>query len=78
MSTTTVSYSRFRPNHYFTPTQTPTQMILSRFPAFSSQEIGSILVSFRIIFEAYNLGQIRLWLTEVENQNNPGIQPNYD
>ena len=56
----------------------PTQTILSRFPAFSSHEIGSILVSFQMIFEAYNLSQIRLWLTEVENQKNPVIQPNYD
>ena len=34
------------------PTQTPTQTIKSGFAAFSSQEIGSSLVSLEIIFEA--------------------------
>ena len=34
------------------PTQTPTQMLKSVFSMISFQEIGPILVSFQMIFEA--------------------------
>lgn len=43
-------------------------------PAFSSQEIGSSLVSFEMIFEALQIvwaSQIRLLLTEVETSKIP-------
>ena len=35
----------------YPPSQTPTQMLKSGFSMFSTQEIGSSLVSFQIIFE---------------------------
>ena len=37
---------------FLNPTQTPTQNLKSRFSMFTSQEIGSRLVSLEMIFEA--------------------------
>jgi len=41
------------------PSQTPTQTVKRRFPAFCSQEIGSSLVSFQMIFEALQSQPVR-------------------
>ena len=42
------------------PTQTPTQKLKTGFLIFSSQEIGSGLVSFKMIFEALQSELFRL------------------
>ena len=46
------------------------------FPFFGSQEIGSTLVSFQMIFEALQSELFRkVSFTEFENPKNNGIQP---
>ena len=63
------------------PTQTPTQKFKSEFWIFSSQEIGSILVSLEMIFEALQSSQaiqIQVWLALFKSPKNPGIQPKHE
>ena len=43
--------SSFEVKNQFSPTQTPTQTLKRGFSIFSSQEIGSRLVSFQMIFK---------------------------
>ena len=47
------------------------------FPAFSSQEIGSSLVSFQMILEAAQFELVRFDFHSLGSKlkNNPGIQP---
>ena len=58
-----LSYASFDPYEKFgggcPPTQTPTQKFKIGFSMFSSQEIGSGLVSFQMIFEALQSDLVR-------------------
>ena len=60
------------------PTQTPTQMLKSGFLIFRTQEIGSSLVSFQMIFEALQSELFNFHFISSKILKNPGIQPNYD
>ena len=56
----------------------PTQKLKIRFSMFCSQEIGSSLVSFEMIFKLYNLNYLNSsFIRLVKNLENPGIQPNH-
>ena len=51
-------------------------MLKIEFPMFSSQEMGSSLVSFQLIFEAIQSDiQIQVLFPGVENLESSGIQP---
>ena len=53
----------------YPPSQTPTQMLKSGFSMFSTQEIGSRLVSFQIIFEALQSERLhRCWWRMLETK----------
>ena len=61
----------YLPSHYEKvkssklPTYSPTQMLTSGFPIFSSQEIGPSLVSFEMIFEALQSELIRFMFRKI-------------
>ena len=55
----------------------PTQKLKSGSVTLSSQEIGSNLVSFGMIFQALQSELFRLKFAEFKYPENPGIQPTY-
>ena len=49
-------------------TQSPTQMLKSWFSEFSSQEIGSRLISFEMIFKSLQLELFRFWFHSLSSK----------